>query len=66
MDGWYGWKKHCKNLKSKKLTKHIPIIMVSANKDTEKIAKEVGADDFLTKPFEMDELLAKIATHLAK
>ncbi|MGH7203186.1 MAG: response regulator [Candidatus Levyibacteriota bacterium] len=54
----------CRHLKSKKKTQHIPIIMISANKDTEKIAKEAGADDFLAKPFEMDDLLNKIATHL--
>lgn len=48
----------CKKLKNQELTKHIPIIMVSANKDTKGIAKEAGANDFLAKPFEMDELLA--------
>lgn len=50
----------CKNLKQQKLTQHIPIIMISANKDTKKIAKEAGADDFMTKPFEMDDLLAMV------
>jgi len=51
----------CKQLKSKEKTKHIPIIMISANKDTGRLAKEAGADDFLTKPFEMDDLLEKVA-----
>ncbi len=50
----------CKQLKSNKKTKHIPIIMISANKDTREIAKEAGADDFIAKPFEMDKLLAKV------
>ncbi len=50
----------CKQLKSIKKTKHIPIIMISANKDTRKIAKEAGADDFIAKPFGMKELLAKV------
>ena len=33
-------------LKNQRLTKHIPIIMISANQDTEKITCEAGADDF--------------------
>ncbi len=49
----------CKYLKSQNNTKHIPIVMVSANKDTEKIAMDAGADDFLAKPFEISELLKK-------
>src|SRR6185369_793835 len=50
----------CKKLKSQPATKHIPIIMCSANKDTETIAKESGADDFISKPFEIDTLLTMI------
>lgn len=50
----------CKALKAQDSTRHIPIIMISANKDTEKFAKEAGADDFLSKPFEMDDLLGKV------
>ncbi len=53
-------KEICKQLKSQKKTKHIPIIMISANKDTRDIAKEAGADDFIAKPFEMQDLLAKV------
>ena len=54
----------CKSLKRHKLTKHIPIIMVSANKDTQVLAKEAGADDFMAKPFDMDDLLAKVAQYV--
>lgn len=54
----------CKYLKTQESTKQIPIIMISANKDTEKIAKESGANDFIAKPFEMDELLGKIRENL--
>lgn len=50
----------CKYLKKEAHTKHIPIIMISANRDTAMIAKEAGADDFLAKPFEMDELIQKV------
>ncbi|MGI8419689.1 MAG: response regulator [Candidatus Levyibacteriota bacterium] len=54
----------CRELKSHEKTKHIPIIMVSAIKDTKGIAREAGADDFITKPFEIDELLKKVGQHL--
>jgi len=54
----------CKYLKSQKLTKHIPLIMISANKDTEEIAKEAGADTFIAKPFEMNELLAMVDKYI--
>jgi DNA-binding response OmpR family regulator len=50
----------CKFLKSKKITKKVPIIMISANRDTAKHAKEAGADDYLPKPFEMTDLLQKV------
>lgn len=55
-----------KKVKSNKETKHIPIIMISASKDIEKSALDAGVDDYLAKPFEMDELLAKIAQQLHK
>lgn len=56
----------CKFLKGQDLTKDIPIIMVSANRDTEQIAKDAGADDFLAKPFEMMELLEKVKKFLGE
>ena len=56
----------CKLLKSQPETKNVPIIMVSANKDTEKIAREIGADDFLGKPFDIEDLLGKVKKQLQK
>jgi len=49
--------KIAKHLKSKTDTKAIPLVLMSANNATEKITKEVGADDFLLKPFNIDDLL---------
>ena len=54
----------CKYLKKKELTKNIPIIMISASKDVAISAKEAGADDFIAKPYDMDELLSKVAKFL--
>ena len=50
----------CKKLKHEPLTRHIPILMVSANKNVQELAIEAGADDFLAKPFQMNDLLNKI------
>jgi CheY-like chemotaxis protein len=50
----------CRHLKSQDRTKHLPIILCSANKDTQELAKKCGADDFLAKPFEMVDFLAKV------
>lgn len=54
----------CKFLKSTPATKHIPVIMISAAKDTEQIAKASGADDFISKPFQMDVLLKMVAKYV--
>ena len=50
----------CKKLKQIEATKNIPVIMVSASKDIKESAMAAGADDFLSKPFEMNDLLSKI------
>lgn len=35
---------------------HIPIVIVSASRKTEYIARSIGADDFMSKPFDIEEL----------
>lgn len=54
----------CKYLKTNKLTKNIPIIMISASSDIAQSAKEAGADDFITKPFDINTLLDKVSKHI--
>jgi|SRR6185369_17376497 len=50
----------CKSLKQDEKTKHIPIIMLSAHPGVSKNMSEYGADGFLSKPFEIDDLLKTI------
>lgn len=47
----------CAAIKSDKRTHGVPVILSSANIDVGRFAKECGADDILTKPFELDEVL---------
>lgn len=55
----------CRKLKLNEKTKKIPVVLVSASKDIEHSAREAGADDFIAKPFEMNELLQKIEKNIA-
>jgi formate hydrogenlyase transcriptional activator len=57
----------CRRLKANEATKSIPVIFLTALKETfEKLrAFELGAVDYVTKPFESEELLARVGTHVA-
>jgi DNA-binding response OmpR family regulator len=53
----------CQKLKSQQDTKHIPIIMISAHPNAKQSVAAVGADDFMAKPFDVDELLAMVVKY---
>jgi sigma-B regulation protein RsbU (phosphoserine phosphatase) len=57
----------CKRLKANDLTADIPIIFISAVDETASKIEgfALGAVDYVTKPFEPDEILARVTTHLA-
>jgi len=56
----------CKILKQNEKTKYIPIIFLTAkNEPVDKVrGLELGANDYITKPFETVEISARIDTHL--
>lgn len=62
MDGF----ETCRRIKSSKDWQDIPIIFLTAKTDTEDIVQgfEIGAVDYVAKPFNTHELLARIHTHL--
>ncbi len=56
----------CRRLQANPSTKHIPIIFITALTDSEEKVKglTLGAVDYITKPFEQQEVLARISLHL--
>ena len=63
MDGF----ETCKELKSNSKTSSIPVIFLTAKVEEESITKgfDLGGVDYITKPFNRSELLARVKTHLA-
>jgi DNA-binding response OmpR family regulator len=56
----------CRELKGKEQTRNIPVLMISASRDVDASARNAGADDFITKPFDMEQLISKIENLLDK
>jgi diguanylate cyclase (GGDEF)-like protein len=65
MEGMDGFET-CKQLKATQKTQHIPIIFITALGDTEDKVKglSLGAVDYITKPFQETEVLARVKVHL--
>ncbi len=59
--------KVCRRLKSNSQTKDIPIIFMTALAETKNKVQglELGAVDYITKPVEKEELIARVKTHLS-
>jgi DNA-binding response OmpR family regulator len=57
-DGW----EICRRLRAEENTKALPILMITAYGGTDYIVKgiEIGADDYITKPFDMEEVLVRV------
>jgi PAS domain S-box-containing protein len=62
MDGY----EVCRRLKADEATHEIPVLFLSALDDTEAKVKafEIGGVDYITKPFQVEEVIARVETHL--
>ena len=56
----------CTELKSDNETKHIPVMMISAHPEAKELCLGAGADDFISKPFDIQDLIFKVNTLVYK
>ncbi|WP_462281839.1 hybrid sensor histidine kinase/response regulator, partial [Salinivirga cyanobacteriivorans] len=56
----------CRKIHALPLSRNIPVIFLTAKADDESITKgfEAGGVDYITKPFNSDELIARVKTHV--
>ena len=56
----------CRRLRARSKTHDMPIVFISASQETAEKVKgfELGAVDYVTKPYKCEELLARVRTHL--
>ncbi|MCX2481086.1 response regulator [Pedobacter sp. MC2016-15] len=54
----------CNHLKNSQATKHIPVIIMSAHSNEREIKRDTTADDFISKPFDLNDLVAAIEKQL--
>lgn len=54
-----------KTLKSNPETSNLPVIVISASTEGQKIAHEAGASDFLAKPFDIEQLVNRVQVMLS-
>lgn len=68
MDNWLpdvGGIDATRSLKKDDALKHIPVIYFSANNDVKTLAEQAGADDYLSKPFDIQELERIVSKYIA-
>jgi two-component system phosphate regulon response regulator PhoB len=56
----------CTDLKNDMFTKHIPVIVMSANPRSKELSTQASADDYISKPFDVDDVVKRIDQLLDK
>jgi DNA-binding response OmpR family regulator len=50
----------CSRIRSNQSTAQCPVLMISAHPNAKEICLQAGADDFISKPFDMNDILSRI------
>jgi CheY-like chemotaxis protein len=61
-----GGEQLCTTLKSQPETRHIPYVVVSGDRDIAEKARACGADDYMGKPFEFDDLVRLVRKYASQ
>jgi len=56
----------CRKLREDEATTHIPIVIMTANSRMDKMMENCDADDFIAKPFDIDDLAKRIHKQINK
>ncbi|HUT51552.1 MAG TPA: PleD family two-component system response regulator [Alphaproteobacteria bacterium] len=58
----------CSQMRSAETTRHLPVLLVIEDSDTNRLAKglEIGANDYIVRPFDRQELLARMRTQVRR
>jgi two-component system response regulator VicR len=64
LDRWMGGKDATEICREIKKSNTIPVILVSGTYDLAQLTINAGADDFLSKPFDMSALTEKVSSHI--
>lgn len=54
----------CNRLKNNRLSKNLPVIIMTANAGIQNMKESCLADDFIAKPFDIDDLISRIGVHI--
>jgi len=54
----------CLRIKTNIYTRSIPVILISAEPDIQSIAKDCYADDYISKPFNIHDILSKVGKNM--
>lgn len=55
----------CAQIKSQPETHHLPVLLISAEKEIGQICKACGANDYIAKPFDIDKLVLKVRRYIS-